>query len=71
MISSDLPYLHEITVALRECEYVVANDREIAALYCSDSEELDALFRYNGESAAAEGSVCGRAGFRVCPTNAG
>ena len=43
-ISTDLPYLHDITVALRECGFVVKADRKIAESYCPDSDELRSLF---------------------------
>ncbi|WP_442511760.1 UvrB/UvrC motif-containing protein [Novipirellula sp. SH528] len=43
-IDNDLPHLHDITVALRECGYVVKSDREVAEDYCPDSDELRELF---------------------------
>src|SRR6056297_211623 len=43
-VSTDLPYLHDITVALRECGYMVKSDREIAESYCPDSDELPEMF---------------------------
>lgn len=42
--SDDPPYLHEITAAIRECGYVVKTDREVAANYCPESNELSTLF---------------------------
>ncbi len=43
-VSTDLPYLHDITVALRDCGYMVKSDREIAESYCPNSDELPTMF---------------------------
>ena len=43
-VSTDPAHLHDITVALRECGYMVKTDREIAEGYCPNSEELRTMF---------------------------